>query len=564
MHRAGKFRSVLKSSGLVTGVVLSAVAAHSTANVAHRESVQQDLTQQEFSQQELTQKENGQVSTQSVSTPVPAFTMPTLSAPDLPGSQNSAIQMQWKPLAIQRQDLLFSNFQNSTNSAEIADPVTGYQMKLFALKTEATANYDDVVFTYNPAVTRYGATMSYDLSEPLQVSAGYIGSRSEQDVNMPWYEPSGYGANSWNMALNTRWLDNSITTHLEYAQSEYDANRFQDEDAYADQAMQAQLRLSSDGVFGAGWLDYWVGQFQYRSVGQHFYTAGNADNPKGRDLARFHFQTAAHGIGMEFEWQQECDIDDLRSTNLTPLIERSGVRLNYDLINLGYVEPLWHWLGSPSLTARYFKIGEIQEKRRIASQGFELENDSYERGLNLFFTYSRWHWSVDYKVTDQDKAKIPLYAPFYTHLVDQPSDLRHHQTELKLGWLPSDRLSMNLNANWYERSLLQEDSSYQSHNYGMEANINVLPSRLSLLMRYRYGFQIEELYDLDYRAQDTESWFGNAQLSWHAMKVMGRRPAMDVYVKSAYGRNLDDVLKTNQELWSAHIGVELYWTKKGL
>ncbi|MVF13153.1 hypothetical protein FT643_13510 [Ketobacter sp. MCCC 1A13808] len=483
----------------------------------------------------------------------------TWSAPDLPGGRES-LQVRWSPLSIQRQDLLFANYQRNGSSAEILDPTTGYQLKLFALKTNATTNYNDVVFTHTPGETNYGATMSYDVSGPLQVSAGYIGEREEQEELFPGYQPTGYGSNSWNMAADTRWLGKSITSHWEYARSEYTANRFEASDVVADQAMQAQLRFSSDGVFGSGWMDYWAGQFHYRSVGQHFYSAGNGDLAKGRDLARFHFQTAAMGVGMEFEWQQECDNKELEPISLAPVIERSGVRLNYNLSNLTQRNHFWKNLGSPSVTARYFRAGKQEQQQLIVNRGYEIVDVADEVGLNLLFTYTDWHWSLDYQVTDEDLRLQAL--PYVQQTYDKPSDQLHHATEFQLGWLPTNRLSLNLNAQWYQRSELEVDHTFQNQNYGIEANIDMVPNKLSVLMKYNYGYQFMEQNQFDYRELDNRSYFGNAQVSWHAAKKVGRRPAVDVYLKSSYGRQQDRVQAFANDQWSAHLGVELYWAKK--
>ena len=474
------------------------------------------------------------------------------AAPELPGQVVPA-QWQVKPLAIGRQDLLFQNYTRAGSATEIVDPVSGYRVNLFSYQSEPSTNYRGGVFSQQSGESNYGALMSYNLFGGWQLSAGYIGESEKREPLLTDIDSEGYGAKSWNAVVIGRWLGESVTSHLEYARSEYSDNQYDpNAEAWHGQALQAQLRLSSDGVFSAGWMDYWAGQFSYRSVGRHFYSPGNGSLSPGRDLARVHFETAALGLGMELEWRQESDNDELEAITLAPVIERSGVRFNYKLSDLLHADFLWNSLGTPLLTARYYRVGTKEQDQLVFDRGYEIYDEADEMGVKMVFSHDRWNWSVDYQLTDKDLEVQQL--SYLDQNVSKPSDQLQQAATFRLGWLPSKRLAFNVNAQWFQRNELEDDSTFESQNYGLEANIQMMPQTLSVLMRYNYGYQYLEQVQLDLRELNKRTYFGDARVSWHARRSLGDRPGIDVYLKSTYGRQLNRIQYLTEDQWSGHLG----------
>ena len=176
-------------------------------------------------------------------------------------------------------------------------------------------------------------------------------------------------------------------------------------------------------------------------------------------------------------------------------------------------------------------------------------------GVNLRFDHNWWRWYLDYAVTEQDN--------FYQTLDDAYEDLspladwQREATSVRVALFPSERLKLNVNASWSRQSEVLEPNDYYYRNYGIEARLAMIPDTLSMAVSYYLGREsqiaaAEQL--LNARNQS-----GNARLSWHAAAVKGERPGFDIYLRSSFNRQVNEMTANDELQWSAHLGVEIDW-----
>ncbi len=480
-----------------------------------------------------------------------------IQVPELPNIHlQPSVQLQ--DVSIDRNDLLFTNFAKPTQAAAIVDAEQSSLVKLFTVRTPTQMEYNSPIFYEQPGAFNYGATIDAEISNPVSISAGYIGGnnywdRTEEHLN----NIQTFQANSWNIAANTRWLDRSVTTKVEYAQSEQETGWNEwSRDNTAGEALYAEMRFSSDGALGAGWLDYWSSQLQYRSISPQYYSLGNWELDRGEELRRFNIQTVLNGLNMEMEWQQFCQCATPELARNASVFDRKGIRFNYDFNRLEDYPYFLQIVGTPKLGARYYHQGEKEAKAAARDKGYGLNGEANEIGINLQLANDFWAWNFDYQVTQRDQHYdiLALSTP-----PDTPSNWLHEATLVQLAFRPTERLSLNMNAQWSQQSESMRENRYLSRNYWVEAHFDVLPDTLSLFMKYDYGFQAHELGFNEPDPMDFRSYYGNAQMSWHATKLKGQRPAIDVYLKSSVRRQLDIANENEQLDWSAHLGIEMRW-----
>ena len=473
--------------------------------------------------------------------------------PELP-SQQPRLQYQYLDLAVSRQDLLFANFSRPGRAAEIYDRKGAYRAQVFTYRGADSRGFAAVANPGTPSELNYGGTLAVGVGEPLEIQMGYIGGRlqwSEEDYL--FNPPTEQEANSWNLGAQTQWLDNSLRTRIEYASSE---QRLENQNNAMEntlgRAMTAEVSVSSDGVFSSGWLDRWQGTALYRAVDRNFYSLGNLEPVRGEDMAQLQFQSEFRGLGVALEWKQEGHCDAVGMTRFDPTLNRSGLQLNYQWQN-----PFPLPLGRPMLSARYYHVSQWQTHDVVALQGYEMLQEADEAGVNLKFDYEQWRWSVDYLISEQDHRRLSLDASVQDW--EQPSDQVHETAELLLGWSPTKRFWMNLNARWNDQVETEFANRQQYRNYGMQAFIGDLPRNLSMQMEYYYGDHALSQGLGDDLATQFRSHSGNARITWQAVPERGRQPALDIYLHSSFNRQFDLANDIELSHWSAAVGIELFW-----
>ena len=486
-----------------------------------------------------------------------ALENPGVLVPDLP-AQDGPLQTRYRDLAVARQDLLFAGFQRSGRSAEIYDNQGLYRAQVFTHQSNSVQSFSVNPTVGSPSEVSYGGTLNLSLWDPVQVEAGYIGGQLHwSDEDFLFNPAASQEVNSWNLAASTQWLDRSWSARVEYARSEQQKGRLlQETQVNQGQALQAEMSLSSDGVLGSGWFDWWRGRALYRSVDQQFYSLGNLNQPRGQDTAQLLVQSRVRGVGMELEWTREGNSTDRSVMEFIPTSDRAGIRLNYQLMNLDRI--LFLPLGQPVISARYYQRNQWQAPEQVQAQGYELLQESDETGINLLFDHERWQWSLDYLVSDQDHWREEPVT-FSAQQPLQPSDWRRETAELNLGWAPRTDFWLNVRARWNDAAELDLANRYQARHYGMQAYLGTLPRNLSLHVEYYYGDQANDVASSQLETQ-YRSHMGNAKLTWEAMKPSGRNPAMDIYLRSTFNRQLDLANQVEASQRSASLGFELMWS----
>ncbi|WP_145999184.1 hypothetical protein [Oceanicoccus sp. KOV_DT_Chl] len=470
-------------------------------------------------------------------------------------------------IAIAREDLLFSAFQRRGATASIAGAEGNYKIGVFGIQSEVTTRYDgDLLLPENSSSGITGITTTVAvLDEYLQVSAAYID--GETSLGGAGYlsfdDPTIYGGDSWNVAVDSRWLNRSVALHLEYAESEFDSDGIDiGLKAKADDATQAMLQLNSDGDLGAGWFDYWSGYLQYQSVGADYYSLGNLSIPGDLEMTRIFFQGGFYGIAIDMEWSQEKNNLDDEVFLATQTLERKGLALTYSPMNINPDGWLWGAIGSPSVMASFYRADHSQPDQEASIVGYDLDNRNDETGITLMFARPTWNWSVQHQLIEQEDYSVEVIQFGYL-MYQPPSDTRNELTALQLGWVPNERASINLLMQWSKQSETDFNNDYRNRNYGVDAFLQIIPEKLTLMLNYNQGIDSSRLSQVGFIEDDFKSQFGNAQLSWHALQAYGSNPGIDFYVRGSYGKQDNRAFEQVNEQWSAHFGVELQWAAGG-
>lgn len=482
-------------------------------------------------------------------------------------SDAATSQLSLGNIAIEREDLLFSAFQRRGVAASIAGTEGNYKIGVFSIQSEPTTRYNGDLWqseSSSDGSTGVTATIAV-LGEYLQVSAAYLD--GETSLGGAGYinfeDPTIYGGDGWNVAIDSRWLNSSLAVHLEYAESEFDSDGIDiGLEAETDDAKQAMLQLNSDGDLGAGWFDYWSGYLQYQSIGANYYSLGNLSIPGDLEMTRVFFQGGLYGISIDMEWSMEENNLDNKSFLPTQTLERKGLALNYSPMNIDSDGWLWRHIGTPSVMTSFYRTDHSQPDQDAIVVGYDLDSRNDELGITLMFSRPTWNWSMQHQLIEQDDHSNEVMQ--YDYLLYQPpSDTRNKLIALQLGWAPNEYASVNLLMQWSKQSETDVGNDYRNRNYGVDIFLKIIPDILTLMLNYNQGVDSSSLSQTDFIESDFRSQFGNAQLSWHALQAQGANPGIDFYVRSSYGKQDNRVFEQVSEQWSAHIGVEIQWAAGG-
>jgi hypothetical protein len=471
-------------------------------------------------------------------------------------------------ILVPRDDLLFSVFQRRGAAVNFAAQSGGYDFTLFEINSQPSTRFGrDLVLPGSQSQRGTGVTASVALAdEYLRLSGGYIDGRTQFNNFGEFFidESPEYGGDSWNFALDSYLLQQSLWLHMEYAESEFDMDGIGiGFDAETDRALQALAQLTSGEGLGSGWFDYWSGTVQYQSVGADFYSLGNLSLPGNLELTRALFQAGRQSVTVDMEWSEEQTNVDNNPQLPTQTLLRQRISTSYTPMWINVDALPWRILGSPSLTLDLNRMLHSQPQRDSLIAGFDLDTQSRDAGINLMFSQQSWNWSLQYQQTKQnDRSEAVEFGGYVMY--EPASDLRNRLLGLQMGWMPSERAMFNWYMQWNKQTETDFDNQYRNRNFGGDAYLQLWPEVLTLALSYNYGADRSHLSDSLFINNDMQSHFGNAQLIWHALQAEGNNPGLNLYLKSSYGQQDNRAYSLVNEQWSLHLGFTLAWATGGL
>ncbi|MCG8312737.1 MAG: hypothetical protein MI976_05925 [Pseudomonadales bacterium] len=483
---------------------------------------------------------------------------PSSGVPELPG-HNYLLRYRYTSFEPDEQSLLFASFKNRATAAEIIDATGTYRAQLFTHQKYASKTYGAVRTLQDPSKPSeesYGGTLQFDMGESIAFSAGYMGGQlSWAEEDYLFDAPQAKKVDTWNLGTTTHFLEKRLSMRIEYAESTYRTMHLNAHDIHTPgQAMLAEMSISTELPFFAGWFNKWAGTAVYQSVGKNYTSLGNSGLCKGRDSAHVKLRSKHKKLGMELEWQQLGSNEENQLADFQPTEDRAGVRLLYDL-DPALFRVIPFPMGKPSLSAHYMQVKQWENEAAILAQGYELQRAGDQVGVNLHFDYSIWRWGINYQAGYEDHERQYLVSE--DALLEQPSDWQHEIAELVLGWVPNDAFKMNVSARWKVEEQPALDNRYQTRNIGLKAFVDELLDDLSFSMEYYYDMDANNLGES--KKLDKSAWkhSGKAQITWHTGSFSHQFPPMDIYFRSSFKHQTDRPSAVDEEQWSASLGVEL-------
>lgn len=467
-------------------------------------------------------------------------------------------------IRLEREDLLFSAYQRRGVEAAISDTDDKVAVQIFGLKSEPATGYQaEQLAPVKNTERASGVTAKVAVVDQyLQLSTGYLDGKTTlggAGVSTASHNNIEYGGDSWNLALDSQFMHNSIWLHVEYAKSEFDSDGIGiGEAAATDDAAQVLLQLSSDGDFDSGIFDFWSTVIQHQQVGEDFFSLGNLTLPGDLELTRLIFKGGRGGLAFDISWSgEQNNIQDDPSLP-TQTLRRAGADVNYTPMWLNPENPVWQLIGNPSVAARYYRSRQDQPDTQAEIFGFDLNNSTDETGLTLSFARQTISWSLQYQVINRDdrsrsvtQGEYLLYAP--------PSDTENRLSGIQVGWFPDQRFSVNASMQWNKLIETDSDNTYRNRNFSVGTNAQLMPNVVSVMLNYNYGRNTSDLYNKDFIEDDFLSQFVNGQITWTARQAKGLKPGVNVFLKGSYGAQDNRAFYQTTEQWSALLGAEVFW-----
>lgn len=468
---------------------------------------------------------------------------------------------------INRNDLLFASYQRRGVTAVLEQRDGDYRMQVFGLQSEPTTRYNgDLTVPDQSSDRSVGGTASVAAAgEQLIVSVGYID--GEGTLGGAGYTDNGdpltYGGQSWNVSLDSYWLRRSLWLHGEYAESDFDLDGIGvGEDEQTDSASQAFIKLSSDGDLAIAAVDYWSLLLHYQQVGIDFYSIGNLYLPGDITLQRLFAQTAFKGITADLEWAEEESNSDDDPNLPTQTLQRRTLNLYYTPMNINPDALAWRLLGMPSTYINYQSVSNSQPLSDASLVGYDLDNDTEVIAVGFQFAKDTVNWELRHQLTRYDDHTDDLVQSGFI-VYEAPSDTRNELTELTLGWVPGQRVSINIYTQWNVLTDRDTDDEFTNANYGVDGYFQLIPETLNLTVNYNQTRDRSELNDTLFVEDDFTADIANFQLNWNALQAQNLTPGINVYLRGNYGKQHNHAFSDEQETWAAHVGFEVQWAAGG-
>lgn len=462
-------------------------------------------------------------------------------------------------IRLEQDDLLFSMFQRRGAEVRLGTADQSTELRLFEVNSEPVTRVDQALVLPGDELKGQGATLKTRLAgDALSLKLGYVDGKTRLG-GAGIYVPGDaiiYGGDSWNLALDSLWLDGSIWLHAEYAESRFDSDGLdQGEDADTDSAHQLLAQVQSGGL-PKGPFDYWSATFQHQAVGEQFYSLGNLSLPGDVALNRFIAQMGRQSVSLQMEWSSEVNNQADNPAYATQTLERALVNIHY--VPMLAPDSLWQSLGSPSASLNLGQTHHSQPDTDADLVGFDLDNLTQEQGIGLQFSNAQWSWGLQWSATQMDDRSQTVLINGY-EMYQPASDMDNQMWGLNLSWLPSTFASVNLYAQFNRQKQTDAGDSYHNRNLGFDTQLQLIQDQLLLGFNYNYGADSSKLADPGLIEDDFLSHFGNGQLTWLALAAQGNTPGVNVYLRGSYGKQDNRAFAWTQSQWSAHLGIELAW-----
>ena len=461
-----------------------------------------------------------------------------------------------------RESLLFSSFQRRGLAAAIGSSNQAYQLQVFDVRADPTTRYDGNLIADNTDDRAIGIQASAALLDDyLGLTIGFVDGKT--DLSSANEQGLVFGGDSWNMALDSYFLEESLWLHTEYAESNFDNDGMDHgKSAQKDHAFQTMLQLSSGNLDWFSWMEYWSGYLQYQEVGKDFYSIGNMSLPGDLKLMQVYFQTSIQSVSFDLEFSEEENNLDKNPTLATQILKRITSNISYQP-SIDPSNSLWQLLGVPS---GYLSLSYQDHSQAFSDSqkvGFDLNNQTSDSSIGINFNNDTWRWGLSYQyILQQDKSREItqglelLYAP--------PSDLKTDIWGAQASWVPNDRISLNTYLQWNIQSETDFSYDYINQNIGVDGTFALMPQILSLSMNINLTDDTSDLGNSGFDEDDRSSLYTGAQLTWHAMTKNSNNTLLDVYLRGNYGKQDDHLFDQSDEQWAVYLGTELQWSVGGI
>lgn len=462
-------------------------------------------------------------------------------------------------IRLEQDDLLFSMFQRRGAEVRLGSSDQSTEVRVFEVNSEPVTRMDQALVLPGNELKGQGATLKTRLAgDALSMKLGYVDGKTRLG-GAGIYVPGDdivYGGDSWNLGLDSLWLEGSIWLHAEYAESRFDSDGIDlGEEAETDSAHQLLAQFQSGGL-PTGPFDYWSATLQHQAVGNKFYSLGNLSLPGDVALNRFIGQFGRQSVSLQMEWSSEVNNQADNPAFATQTLERALVNINY--VPMLAPDSVWLMLGSPSASLNLGQTRHSQPDDEAELLGFDLDNLTREQSIGLNFGQTEWSWGLQWSSTQTDDRSNTVVINGY-EMYRPGSDMENQMWGLNLSWLPSAFASVNLYAQFNRQKQTDAGDSFHNQNLGFDTQLQLIPDRLQLGLNYNYGADRSSLSDPQLIEDDFRSHFGNGQLTWFALAAQGNTPGVNVYLRGSYGKQDNRAFAWAQEQWSAHLGVELAW-----
>jgi hypothetical protein len=466
-------------------------------------------------------------------------------------------------VAVSREDLLFSAWKRRGAIIETKTTSGRLHLQAFSVSSAPRNEFDgDYLVPGNPQDRSSGisATLA-SADDQIRISASLLdGKTSLNGAGFNQFNDAViYGGKSWNIALDSIWLNESLWLYLEKAVSDFDSDGFGlGRPADHDDAVQAMMQLSSQGDLGTGPFDFWMAYLQYQEVGRDFYSLGNLSLPGNLTVHSGYFKGGLTSVLMELEIVREQSNPDNDPALPTQTLQRAGSTVSWSPTLVDPDNRLWRRLGTPSLRGWLYRTDNTQADSDALVAGFDLDNRSDESGFALEFAKQRLSWAVQYELFDYKDNSAAVYDGAYLIYLP-PSDSRNRQASIKANWAPGERLTLNV---MLQRNNLEESdfgNEYRSTNLAIGGTFILVPEKLTLALNLNRWQDRNRFSNPQYAAENLQSRIANLQLNWIVRQKTAQSPGVNMFLKGNYGRTQDPAFLLDDKTWSIYLGAAIRW-----
>ena len=466
-------------------------------------------------------------------------------------------------IKVRRNDLLFSKFQRRGATVEAAAGSGRFGLQMFSVSSTPRNAFDGDYLAPRDADNRSkGVAASASIvDDHLEIAGGFVDGKSafggagfnNQDDALI------YGGSSWNVTVDSAWLDSSVALRLERAGSDFDADGIGvGRPERSDDAMHTSLHLSSQGALDAGPFAYWSADFAHRRVGFDFYSIGFLGLPGNVDTRSAYLQGGFESVAIDIDLAREKTNPDRDPALPTQTLRKAGLSIAYSPAVLDADKRLWQVIGAPSLSGWVYHYDSVQPDADAELAGFDVDNSTAEYGVTASFARETLSWSLQLNLVDyDDESDTVLDGNFIIY--EPPSDSRNLQTSLQVAWSPGERLALEA---FIQKNSLDESefgNEYRTTNYGFAGTFVLVPRELLLNLSLNQGQDRNRYGDPQFQAEHLRNRFASLQLNWTVSEAAGPLPGFALYARGNYARNEDLAYFADKEIWSIYVGATLSW-----